>query len=57
VGTDGRAKTVTVQSDPGHGFGEAARRCAFREKYDIGLDRFGKAATRTTPPFTVTFTR
>ena len=57
VGTEGRAKSVVVQSDPGHGFGTAARRCALGQRYDVGLDRFGKPATRTTPPFTVTFRR
>jgi protein TonB len=57
VGPDGRAKAVAVQNDPGHGFGEWARRCAMRNRYAVGLDRWGKPATRTTPPFWVTFTR
>jgi len=57
VGPDGRAKSVAIQSDPGHGFGEWARRCAMRRTYQPGLDRWGKPVIRTTPPFWVTFTR
>jgi periplasmic protein TonB len=37
VGPDGRAKTVTVMSDPGHGFGREARLCAMRETYTTAL--------------------
>jgi protein TonB len=57
VGTDGRAKSVVVQSDPGYGFGALARQCALRRRYKVGLDQQGNPVTRTTPPFTVTFTR
>ena len=57
VGTDGRAKSVVVQNDPGYGFGALARRCALRRRYQVGLDRAGNPVTRTTAPFTVTFTR
>ena len=57
VGARGRAESVVVQSDPGHGFAAAARRCALRQRYEVGLDRWGKPVTRTTPPITVTFTR
>ena len=34
VGVGGRAETVAVTSDPGHGFGREARKCALREKYE-----------------------
>ena len=57
VGPDGRAKSVAIQSDPGHGFGERARRCAIRRTYKPGLDRSGKPVTRTTPPIWIRFER
>ena len=57
VGPDGLAKSVTVTTDPGHGFGAAARRCAQGQRYQPGLDSTGKPVTRTTPPFTVVFRR
>jgi periplasmic protein TonB len=57
VGPDGRAKSVVVASDPGHGFGAAAQRCAMGQQYSVALDSAGKPVTRTTPPFSVRFTR
>ncbi|MCC6214571.1 MAG: energy transducer TonB [Polyangiaceae bacterium] len=57
VGPDGRAKSVSVLSDPGHGFGRHARQCALRKSYSPGLDRSGQPATQTTPPFTIRFRR
>ncbi len=57
VGPDGRAKLVAIQSDPGHGFGQWAQRCAMRRSYEVGLDRWGKPVTRTTPPFWIKFER
>ncbi len=56
VGADGRAKSVTVLSDPGSGFGNHARQCAMRRTFRPGLDRAGQAIVTTTPPFTVKFT-
>lgn len=38
VGVDGRAQTVTVTRDPGHGFGREARKCALRERYSPALN-------------------
>jgi periplasmic protein TonB len=57
VGADGRAKTVTVLSDPGHGFGRLARSCAQRMQYTPGLDKDGNPVAKTTAPFPVRFTR
>jgi protein TonB len=57
VGTDGRAKAVTVLNDPGYGFGRLARQCAMRKRYVTGLDRTGRPVTMATAPFVVRFTR
>jgi protein TonB len=57
VGPDGRAKSVTVLKDPGFGFGQSARSCAFRKQFNAALDRAGTAITMSTAPFTVRFTR
>lgn len=38
VSVDGRAENVAITSDPGHGFGREARKCALREKYDPALN-------------------
>jgi len=57
VNTDGRAKSVTVLSDPGHGFGRLARSCAQRMQYTPGVDRDGNPVVKTTSPFPVRFTR
>jgi protein TonB len=57
VGPDGAAVSVKVISDPGHGFGRAARECALRQRYVPALDRQGRPITATTPPINVKFTR
>lgn len=57
VGPNGRAKSVTVLRDPGNGFGQSARSCAFRKTFNAALDRSGTAITMSTAPFTVRFTR
>ncbi len=57
VGTNGRAKRVSVLSDPGHGFGRLARSCAMRKRYTPGLDANGKPTVKSTPPIHVRFTR
>jgi protein TonB len=57
VGTDGRARSVTVVNDPGYGFGRLARQCAMRKRYVPGLDSAGRPVTMTTAPFIVRFTR
>jgi outer membrane biosynthesis protein TonB len=57
VGTNGRAKSVTVLRDPGNGFGQSARSCAFRKQFTPALDSTGTPITMSTAPFTVRFTR
>jgi len=57
VTAEGRARSVSILNDPGHGFGRLARQCAFRQNYTSGRDRYGKPISRTTPPITVRFTR
>jgi protein TonB len=57
VGEDGRPRAVSVLSDPGNGFGRAARRCAMTQSYAFALDPAGRPRTATTAPITVTFTR
>jgi len=57
VGPNGRAKSVTVLKDPGFGFGQSARTCAFRKQFNAALDRAGTAITMSTAPFTVRFSR
>lgn len=56
VGPDGRAKSVSVTRDPGHGFGPYARSCAMRIRYGAPLDRDGNPTTKTFT-FTIRFTR
>ena len=43
VSVDGRAETVSVTRDPGHGFGREARKCALRERYSPALNTEGVA--------------
>ncbi len=56
VGSDGRAKSVTVIKDPGSGFGPHARQCAMRKTFTPALDRGGNPIVSTTAPFNVKFT-
>jgi protein TonB len=57
VRPDGTPQSVKVTSDPGHGFGREARRCALARKYTAGFDRDGNPTTMSTPPIRVTFSR
>lgn len=57
VRPDGTPRSVQVLSDPGHGFGRAARLCALSKRYTSALDREGNPTIGTTPPIRVTFTR
>ena len=57
VRPDGTPQNVRVIGDPGHGFGRAAKQCAMRRHYEPALDRQGKPALGTMPPFSVKFTR
>jgi protein TonB len=57
VGTAGKALDVTVVSDPGYGFGMAAKRCAMRQRYEPALGRDGKPVVGTARSFFVRFSR
>jgi protein TonB len=54
---DGSPDRVTILSDPGHGFGRAARVCAMRERYDPALDREGNAVAGSTKSIRIRFER
>jgi len=41
VGVSGRAESVSITRDPGHGFGREARKCALRETYAPALNQDG----------------
>jgi protein TonB len=56
VRPDGSALTATVVTDPGHGFGRAARLCALGRRYQPALDRTG-AAIVSSAPINVHFNR
>src|SRR5512140_2143742 len=57
VGPDGRAKSVAVMADPGHGFGREARLCAMRETYTSALDKDGTPIAGQTKAFRIHFER
>jgi len=57
VSAAGRATNVVLLSDPGDGFGRAARSCAFRQRFVPPRGPDGNPTTGTTAPFHVTFTR
>ena len=53
----GRAQQVSVLSDPGYGFGEAAQSCAESVRFSPALDDAGDAILATSPPIRVRFSR
>jgi biopolymer transport protein ExbD len=57
VSENGVAETVWVLSDPGHGFGAAARACALDQHFKPARDANGKPFRTTTKPFRVRFER
>lgn len=57
VRPDGTPLSVQVVSDPGTGFGRAARICALGKRYTPGLDKTGAVTTSTMPPVKVRFSR
>lgn len=57
VRADGRVASGRLLRDPGHGFGEAALRCARTKIFVPAKDRDGRAIARTSPPIRVQFTR
>ena len=54
---DGSVEAVTVVSDPGHGFGEAAAHCARQARVLPARASDGQAVRATSPPIMVRFTR
>jgi len=57
VRNDGAPEHVTVLSDPGHGFGRAAVRCAMQQRFDTALDHDGKPIPGLTKSLRVRFER
>jgi protein TonB len=57
VGADGRADRVDVLSDPGFGFGTAARLCALRTPFAPALNSTGQPVAAASPPIRVHFFR
>ena len=50
VGADGSAQNIKLVTDPGHGFGRAALRCAaMGRKFEPARDRQGRAVLSTLP--------
>jgi protein TonB len=57
VRADGRASDVRIVSDPGHGFGAAARTCALSTHFQPARDRSGNATFAWSPAIRVRFIR
>jgi protein TonB len=57
VRSDGTADEVKIVSDPGTGFGQAARACALRTHFRPALDDGGAATAAWSPPIRVRFVR
>jgi protein TonB len=57
VRADGRADGVEVFSDPGFGFGAAARLCALRTRFEPARDSAGQPIPAQSPPIRVHFFR
>jgi protein TonB len=57
VRSDGTADAVKVISDPGAGFGQAARACALRTRFRPALDDAGAVVAAWSPPIRVRFVR
>ena len=55
--SDGTVEAVTIVSDPGHGFGEAAASCARRTRFLPARASTGETIRATSPPIRVRFTR
>ena len=57
VRADGRPDRVEVFSDPGFGFGSAARLCALRTRFEPARDSAGQPIPAQSPPIRVHFFR
>jgi len=57
VATDGSVESAQLVSDPGFGFGAAARDCARRARFTPARDDSGRAVRALSPPIHVRFVR
>ena len=57
VRADGTPEHVSVLSDPGHGFGRAAQRCAMQERYEPAFNHDGNPIAGLTKSIRVRFER
>lgn len=57
VRPDGTPESVAIASDPGEGFGAAARACALRQRFEPARDPEGAPVPGRTAPVRVHFTR
>jgi protein TonB len=57
VESDGAVQTVKIVTDPGSGFGEAARTCALQTRFHPARDPSGEATAAWSPPIRVRFVR
>jgi protein TonB len=57
VRADGTPERVTILSDPGHGFGRAATRCAMQQRYSCAMDHDGNPIPGLTKSISVRFER
>lgn len=57
VSPSGAPVSVQILSDPGYGFGRAAKQCAMSRRYEPALDASGAPVRATTPPIIVRFKR
>jgi protein TonB len=53
---DGSPESVEIVSDPGHGFAQAARECAMKQRFQPARDEDGEPTRGATPPFNVLYT-
>jgi protein TonB len=56
ISATAKVESVSVISDPGHGFGAAARRCAYSKRWQPAIDRAGQPITSSLT-LNVRFTR
>jgi protein TonB len=57
VRPDGSTESVTIVSEPGHGFGDAAATCAMRTRFTPARAAGGQPLRAWSPPIRVRFTR
>jgi protein TonB len=57
VAEDGRVEKADIVTDPGFGFGKAARDCARRVRFNPAKDTQGRAIKAMSPPINVRFVR